>query len=157
MERSMRLNELKRLSMNQMIDTRQYKSLKSLIKIAQVESNFMNALHQRRVFLYLMNYLLVTTVYQSSPYHLLDVDAFTLLVSLVITAPSFFIDDLPNNRSNRLWVHHQDDQTKQPKNFIMPIGNNFECNIIELMLTYHIIQVRHLISQLFFAICQKLM
>ncbi|KAH9420663.1 E3 ubiquitin-protein ligase ubr1 [Dermatophagoides pteronyssinus] len=141
MERSMRLNELKRLSMNQMIDTRQYKSLKSLIKIAQVESNFMNALHQRRVFLYLMNYLLVTTVYQSSPYHLLDVDAFTLLVSLVITAPSFFIDDLPNNRSNRLWVHHQDDQTKQPKNFIMPIGNNFECNIIELMLTYHIVQI----------------
>ncbi|KAH9526728.1 E3 ubiquitin-protein ligase ubr1, variant 2 [Dermatophagoides farinae] len=142
MERSMRLDERKRLSMDQMVDTRQYQCLKALIKMARVQSNFMHTLNQRRVFLYLMNYLLVTTVYQSSPYHLLDVDAFTLLISLMITSPSFFVDDSPNNQSNRLfWVHHQDDRSKHQKNFIMPIGNNFERNIIELMLTFHIVQI----------------
>ncbi|OTF77030.1 hypothetical protein BLA29_003024 [Euroglyphus maynei] len=138
-ERSMRLDECKRLSMDQMVDTRQYKCLKALIKIAQVESNFMNALYQRRVFLYLMDYLLVPDVYRSSPYHLLDVEAFTLLVSLVITAPSFFVDDLPDNRE--LWTHKQDDKTKRKENFLIPIGSNFERNIIELMLTYHIVQI----------------
>lgn len=74
----------------------------------------------------LMNYLLINTVYISSPFSCIDLDAFTLLVTLILTAPSLFNDTNLKNPDH---------------NFLIATGSSIERNIIEMMHVFHMIQV----------------
>lgn len=77
-----------------------------------------------------MNYLLVKNVYNSSPYTILDLDAFTLLVSLLSTSGSIF------NDTNTV------DGLKQFNDkYTVFLGTSLDKNLIEMMLIFHIVQI----------------
>jgi hypothetical protein len=61
-----------------------------------------------------------------SPYTVLDIDAFSLLVTLLSTAGSLFTES---------------DNTNSTKKFTILLGNSVDKNLIELVLTLHLVQV----------------
>ncbi|UXI15210.1 hypothetical protein NH340_JMT01153 [Sarcoptes scabiei] len=137
MERSMRL-ETKSLS--DLKENRHYQCLKSLISLVRNQTYFLPSIFARRIFMYLINYLLVGTVYQSSPYSILEVDAFTLLIALLATAPSFFEDQFDDQ--NMIKTSREDfSAAKNLNNFKIPLGNCFDKNLMELIIVYHLVQI----------------
>lgn len=133
----MRLDEC---CLSDLVDKRQYQSLKVLISFIRAQLNFIMPAFPRRVFLYLMNYLLVNTVYQSCPSHILDVDAFSILISLMTSTTSFFDDYNDSAHSSKPFLMYGK-KTTHREHFFMPLGNSFDKNLIELMLFFHIVQV----------------
>lgn len=138
LERLMRL-ESSRLS--ELVDTRFYKSLQALVSLTRVQLHFFTPIYPRRVFGSLVNYLLVNTVYTSSPYSCLDLDAFSLLVSLIATGPSFFDDFSSDDQHQSDAGAIQQAKRRPTSTFMVPLGNSCDRNLIELMIAFHMVQV----------------
>lgn len=117
-------------SFSEVVDTRPYHCMKSLIALIRSQHYFENSANSRQIFMLLMNYLLINTVYISSPFSCIDLDAFSLLVTLILTVPSFFNDT--NFESNH-----------ELKDFLVATGSSIERNIIEMIHVFHMIQVCH--------------
>lgn len=127
-------------SLSDLKENRHYQCLKSLISLVRNQTYFLPSIFARRIFMYLINYLLVGTVYQSSPYSILEVDAFTLLIALLATAPSFFEDQFDDQ--NMIKTSREDfSAAKNLNNFKIPLGNCFDKNLMELIIVYHLVQV----------------
>ena len=109
-----------------MIDTRPYHCLKAIISLIRSLMCTYSFVVPRKLFLYLTNYLLVHAFYQSSPYSILDLDAFSLLVTLLSTCASLFAEQ---------------DNTNVTKKFTILLGNSVDKNLIEIILTFHLVQV----------------
>ena len=114
-------------SFAELIDTRPYHCLKACISLIRGQMCTYSYSVPRRLFLFLSNYLLVQAFYQSSPFTILDIDAFSLLVTLLSTSGSLFADQ---------------DNTNDTKKFTILLGNSVDKNLIELILTFHLVQVR---------------
>lgn len=125
-----RLLRTGRTSYSDMIDNRSYHCMKALIAMIRSQTCTYSYSVPRKQFLFLSNYLLVQAFYQSSPFSILDVDAFSLLVSLLSTSQSLFSQEQDSGDADK---------------FTVVLGNSVDKNLIELMFTFHLVQVtRHL-------------
>ena len=113
-------------SLGELIDTRPYQCLRALVALVRSQHSVYSYTVPRKLFLYLSNYLLIQTFYSTSPYNILDLDSFSLLVTLLCTSGSLFVDD---------------DNTHLSKKFAVLLGNSTDKNLIQFILTLHLVQV----------------
>ncbi|KAI2798556.1 E3 ubiquitin-protein ligase ubr1, partial [Blomia tropicalis] len=113
-------------SLGELIDTRPYQCLRALVALVRSQHSVYSYTVPRKLFLYLSNYLLIQTFYSTSPYNILDLDSFSLLVTLLCTSGSLFVDD---------------DNTHLSKKFAVLLGNSTDKNLIQFILTLHLVQI----------------
>lgn len=122
-----RLLRTEKTSYSELIDTRSYHCMKALVSMIRSQSCTYSFSVPRKLFLFLSNYLLVQAFYQSSPFSILDLDAFSLLVSLLSTSESLFSEN--------------ENSGEKSHKFTIVLGNSVDKNLIELMFTFHLVQV----------------
>ena len=107
------------------LSSRRYHCLQALVRYVGVSSIEYNISIIRSHCIRLLRYLLIFDNYISSP-SCLDVDAFGLLVSLILSNPSLYLNEDKDDKVSALFV---------------PSGNVFDQHYINLIIVFHIIQV----------------
>ncbi|RWS17388.1 E3 ubiquitin-protein ligase UBR2-like protein, partial [Dinothrombium tinctorium] len=108
------------------LSSRRYNCLQALVRYVGVSSAVFNVAIVRSHCIRLLRYLLVNDHYISSRSSCLDVDAFGLLVSLVLSSPSLYTNEEEENPGCALTI---------------PVGNIFDQHYVNLILVFHLMQI----------------
>jgi E3 ubiquitin-protein ligase UBR2 len=108
------------------LSSRKFNCLQALVRYAGVSSAVFNAAVTRTHAIKLLKYLLVSETNTVSPTSILDIDAFGLLTSLIMSSPSMYVREEKDDPGCILTP---------------PSGNVFDKNFINLILTLHLVQI----------------
>ncbi|RWS26023.1 E3 ubiquitin-protein ligase UBR2-like protein [Leptotrombidium deliense] len=108
------------------LSSRRYNCLQALVRYVAVSSAVYNAAIIRSHGIRLLRYLLVNEHYVTCRNSCLDVDAFGLLVSLVLSSPSLYVREEDENPGCVLTT---------------PSGNIFDRHYVNLVVVFHLIQI----------------
>lgn len=108
------------------LSSRKFNCLQALVRYAGVSSAVFNVAVTRTHAIKLLKYLLVSETHTVSPTSVLDIDAFGLLTSLVMSSPSMYVREEKDDPGCILTP---------------PCGNGFDKNFVNLILTLHLVQI----------------
>lgn len=114
------------------LSSRNHSSLQVLIRYCSINSIVYDFNAIRNHCVDLLNYLLVNEKYNLNPSSILDVDAFSILISLALTSASLFIKDDESESKFTL-----------RKCLTLPLGNVNDQYLVQLMVLFHIVQVKN--------------
>lgn len=122
------------------LSSRKHSCLQFLVRYCSVNSVIYDFNSIRNHCIDLLHYLLLNEKYNLNPSSILDVDAFSILISLILTSSSLFVKE-DNDESDMF----------KTKNFLtLPLGNVVDQYLVQLMVLFHIVQVGCLLAFLVF-------
>ena len=108
------------------LSSRKFNCLQALVRYIGVSSGVFNVAVIRSHAIKLLKYLLVSETHTTSPTSCLDIDAFGLLVSLVMSSPSMYVQEEKDDPGCILTP---------------PTGNVFDRNFLNLVITLQLVQI----------------
>lgn len=108
------------------LSSRKFNCLQALVRYIAVSSGVFNVAVIRTHAIKLLKYLLVSEAHSTSPTSCLDIDAFGLLVSLVMSSPSMYVQEEKDDPGCILTP---------------PTGNVFDRNYLNLVITLQLVQI----------------
>ena len=109
------------------LSSRKYNCLQAMVRYIGSSIAVFNDPIMKSHCIRILRYLLVNDYHISNNNCCLDLDALSLLISLVITTPSLFLFDTDVQSNSKLYS--------------MPLGNTSDKNYINFILVFHIVQV----------------
>ena len=113
------------------LSSRKHSCLQVLIRYCSVNSVIYDFNSIRNHCIDLFHYLLMSEKYILNPSSILDVDAFSILISLILTSASLFVKD----------DREEADRFKLKSCLTLPLGNVVDQYLVQLMVLFHIVQI----------------
>ena len=114
------------------LSSRKHSCLQVLVRYCSVNSVIYDFNSIRNHCIDLLHYLLLNEKYILNPSSILDVDAFSILISLILTSASLFIKDEANDEMDKF----------KTKNYLtLPLGNVIDQYLVQLIVLFHIVQI----------------
>ena len=113
------------------LSSRKHSCLQVLVRYCAVNSVIYDFNSIRNHCIDLFHYLLISEKYILNPSSILDVDAFSILISLILTSASLFVKD----------DREEADRFKTKSCLTLPLGNVVDQYLVQLMMLFHIVQI----------------
>lgn len=109
------------------LSSRKFNCLQALVRYVAASSGIFNVAIIRSHCIRLHRYLLVNEHHiEKAKSSILDIDAFSLLVSLILTSPSLYVKETEDDPGCAL---------------TLPLGNEFDQHTVTVVLVLHLVQV----------------
>jgi len=113
------------------LSSRKHSCLQFLVRYCSVNSVIYDFNSIRNHCIDLLHYLLLKEKYNLNPSSILDVDAFSILISLILTSSSLFVKE----------ENEENDMFKMKNCLTLPIGNVMDQYLVQLMVLFNIVQI----------------